>query len=287
MIKDDGIERCIKILLIVLIIAFLVSIVAIILPYILSIFSCKIFCRLISMTTISEYYAILISFLALAFAISIATPYFISKKQMKSVVKNYLETDYKKEVEDQVEAFSRTDAHLSRMIALLLMDKQYYYWAIGWAFRALKRYKNLSGDYQKIYREFHKFLFRDVILQSLDLIAKNPTEDKTKDIFYTDSKNKEIEANRIKIRAIKDYADFLYEINVLYKNQPYVRNMNKYFNNEITDIKAKMPDFCNTVKVFSTDLGKPLFDAVLEISSYRFADKRDDFIKFINKEKLL
>ena len=124
-------------------------------------------------------------------------------------------------------------------------------------------------------------------MQSLDLIAKNPTEDKTKDIFYTDPKNKEIEANRIKIRAIKDYADFLYEINVLYKNQPYVRNMNKFFNDELIHIKTKMSDFCNTVKVFSADLGKPLFDAVLEISSYRFADKKDGFINFIKKEKLL
>ena len=47
-------------------------------------------------------------------------------------------------VQKEVEYITRTDAHLSRMIAFFLMDKKFYYWAIGWAFRALKRYKNIA-----------------------------------------------------------------------------------------------------------------------------------------------
>lgn len=282
--KDTAFDKYVKILIVILSIVFSVALISVMVPYVLhnlGVNSC------ISSPSVSEYYGVFISFLALAFAISIATPYFISKNQIKSVVRKYLETEYKEDVEKSVENFTRTDAHLSRMIAFLLMENHYYYWAIGWAFRALKRYKNLSGDYQKIYKELHEFLLRDVILQCLETITENPEGDKSKDIFSTDSENKEKEANRIKIRAIKDYADFMYEICVLYKNQSYVRDMNKFFNDVLVAISSKMTDLCDVVNASYVGSGKTLFDDVLEISTYRTADTKKDFIDFINNKKLL
>lgn len=282
--KNTAFDKYVKILIVILSIVFSVALISVMVPYVLHNLGVN---PCISSPSVSEYYGVFISFLALAFAISIATPYFISKNQIKSVVRKYLETEYKEDVEKSVENFNRTDAHLSRMIAFLLMKNHYYYWAIGWAFRALKRYKNLSGDYQKIYKEFHEFLLRDVILQCLETITENPEGDKSKDIFSTNSKNKEKEANRIKIRAIKDYADFMYEKNVLYKNQSYIKNLNKFFNDELAAISSKMTDLCDVVKASYVGSGRTLFDDVLEISTYRTADTKKDYIDFINNKKLL
>ncbi len=133
----------------------------------------------------------LLSVLSLTFVISIASPYFISKNQIRDEVRKYLENEYKNYVEKEVEHITRTDAHLSRMIAFFLMDKKFYYWAIGWAFRALKRYKNIAGEYNNVYKEFHEFLFRDVILKSLDELKSN-SKDCSAAIYYK-IKNDELE----------------------------------------------------------------------------------------------
>ena len=150
---------------------------------------------------------LLISFLGLSFAIAIAAPYFISKNKMKQVVKDFLDKDYKPNILHRAEDVIRIDAHLSRMIAFDLMEKNYHYWAIGWSFRSLKRYNELYSDYKnykKIYSEFNNFVFNHIIFKALD----NPT-----DIKDTAEKTFEgtDEAFRIKLRAFKDFIDFVYE----------------------------------------------------------------------------
>ena len=62
----------------------------------------------------------LLSVLSLTFVISIASPYFISKNQIRDEVRKYLENEYKNYVEKEVEHITRTDAHLSRMIAFFI-----------------------------------------------------------------------------------------------------------------------------------------------------------------------
>lgn len=279
--KDNGFEKIIILILILLAIIFAVSLLVIIIPF----FSSNVLFQKIESVSISEYYAVLISFLALAFCIAIATPYFISKNQVKSVVKKYLETDYKEEVDEAVEKISRTDAHLSRIIAFLLLDKQYYYWAIGWAFRSLKRYKNLSCDYLIMYEEFYIFLLRDVILQSLESIMKNPSSDRSLDAFNTDTTTKQSEANRIKVRAIKDYFDFMFEIEVANKKLSYVRNIKKYCDCELSIINERMKDLCNMINVSYTDTKKTLLDDVIELSAYKNTKMENDYIDFIKNRR--
>lgn len=150
---------------------------------------------------------LLVSFLGLSFAIAIASPYFISKNKMKSVVKDFLDKEYKPNILHRAEDVVRIDAHLSRMIAFDLMEKNYHYWAIGWAFRSLKRYNELYSDhknYKEIYSEFNNFVFNHIIFKVLD----NPT-----DIKDTAEKTFEgtDEAFKIKLRAFKDFIDFVYE----------------------------------------------------------------------------
>ena len=150
---------------------------------------------------------LLISFLGLSFAIAIAAPYFISKNKMKSVVKNFLEKEYKPNILQKAEEVLKLDAHLSRMIAFDLMGKNYHYWAIGWAFRSLKRYNELYSNhknYKAIYSEFNNFVFNHIIFKALG---------KSSDIKDTAEKTFEgtDEIFRIKLRAFKDFIDLLYE----------------------------------------------------------------------------
>lgn len=231
----------------------------------------------------------LLSVLSLTFVISIASPYFISKNQIRDEVRKYLENEYKNYVEKEVEHITRTDAHLSRMIAFFLMDKKFYYWAIGWAFRALKRYKNIAGEYNNVYKEFHEFLFRDVILKSLDELKSN-SKDCSAAIFYK-IKNDELELNinRIKIRAIKDYVDFEYEIKKKFVNQPYVKFMKDNFSLFINEIENDMPRIIQSAykefkpECFFTDKTKAFKREILNISSYKNEHKNlEKFLQSMN-----
>ena len=175
------------------------------------VFSIKNDCTVVN---ISQYELIdiglLITILALAFAIAIAiaiaTPYFISKKAMKSVVKDFLDKDYKPNILHRAEEVIKIDAHLSRMIAFDLMEKNYHYWAIGWAFRSLIRYNELYSDYENyihIYSEFNNFVFNQIIFKALD----NSTD--IKDTAETTFDGTD-EALIIKLRAFKEFIGFLY-----------------------------------------------------------------------------
>lgn len=231
----------------------------------------------------------LLSVLSLTFVISIASPYFISKNQIRDEVKKYLEDEYKNYVEKEVENITRTDAHLSRMIAFFLMDKKFYYWAIGWAFRALKRYKNIVGEYNSIYKEFHEFLFRDVILKCLDELNCNP-EDCSADIYYKrNDVDLRLNINRIKIRAIKDYVDFEYEIKKKFVNQPYVKFMKDNFYSSINQIEDGMSRIIHFAyrdfqpECFFTDKTKAFKREILNISSYKNEHKNlEKFLQSMN-----
>jgi hypothetical protein len=126
---------------------------------------------------------------------------------MKQVVKDFLDKDYKPNILHRAEDVIRIDAHLSRMIAFDLMEKNYHYWAIGWSFRSLKRYNELYSDYKNykhIYSEFNNFVFDQIIFKALDNSVD--IEDTAETTFKgTD------EAFGIKLRAFKDFIDFLYE----------------------------------------------------------------------------
>lgn len=204
----DAEEHSIRNILIVITIILGILVVSHIFLCFRFVFSVDENCKIVNL---SQYEIIdiglLISFLGLSFAIAIAAPYFISKNKMKSVVKNFLEKEYKPNILQKAEEVLKLDAHLSRMIAFDLMEKNYHYWAIGWAFRSLKRYNELYSDhknYKKIYSEFNNFVFNYIIFKALG---------KSSDIKDTAEKTFEgtDEAFRIKLRAFKDFIDFVYE----------------------------------------------------------------------------
>ena len=178
--------------------------------------------------------SVFLTFITLAFTISIAAPYFITKNKVEVVVRNFFTRDLGPDIINKSEEITKLDAHLSRMIAFNLLQQQYYYWAVGWAFRSLKRYMEMNESYSSLYREFHEFVFKRIIIaaltsarndkESMVAVAKNVGED---------------EAFRIKIRAIKDYVDFLYLIDE-HSSNPAVKKMKDGFQEELKTIESEM-----------------------------------------------
>jgi len=130
--------------------------------------------------------ALFLAFLALAFAIAVGTPYFISRGKIKRIIDKYVKHEYKLELSNLAEETAKLDSHLSRMTAFFLLEQNYCYWAIGWAFRALKRYGELSKSYADIYREFNTFIIKEIImsvnfkpLADRVLVEPAPAETKT------------------------------------------------------------------------------------------------------------
>lgn len=203
--KYDTEEHCIRNILIVITSLLGLLIISHIILCFYSVFVKESCCKIGQYEVIDI--GLLISFLGLSFTIAIASPYFISKNKMKSVVKDFLDKDYKPNILHRAEDVVRIDAHLSRMIAFDLMEKNYHYWAIGWSFRSLKRYNELYSEhknYKFIYSDFNNFVFDQIIFKALDKSAD--IKDTAETMFEgTD------EAFRIKLRAIKDFIDFLSE----------------------------------------------------------------------------
>lgn len=178
--------------------------------------------------------SVFLAFLALAFAISIATPYFITKNKVESTVRKFFKRDLGPDIINKSEEIADVDAHLSRMVAFSLLQNKYYYWAAGWAFRSLKRYTELNDSYSNLYEEFHRFVFERIILVAL----KSARADKDNDLFVAKNVGEEEEFN-IKIRAVKDYVDFLYLVNK-YGEEPSIRKMKLVFSHQIEEIKGEM-----------------------------------------------
>ena len=238
---------------------------------------------------------LLISFLGLAFAIAVASPYFISKNKMQSVLKDFLDKDYKPNILHRAEEVVKIDAHLSRMIAFTLMERNYHCWAIGWSFRSLKRYNELYSDhknYKDIYSEFNDLVFKQIISKALDNF-NNPkgTADSAEKTFAGTS-----EAFKIKLRAVKDFIDFLYEEKnnetVEYETINEVKEkMQKVFISLFEDVlkKIKNENRDKTKNISIKELHKRLDDKIFRIS--RFKNEIEeikkvyyDFLSHINTE---
>ncbi len=166
-------------------------------------------------------------------------PKVLLKKEVEEGVKEYAEAEVKKKVDycfderikDTKNELYRTDAHLSRMVAFQLHE-EYPVWSVGWAYRSLKRYKNL--DSRKIgflqYRDFIRFLEEGVIGSSIKKFhdevegkfkSEHPYESYQCTMFPLNSARHVLEEEAAKakeedlrpaLRAVKDISDFEYAV---------------------------------------------------------------------------
>lgn len=225
--------------------------------------------------------SIFLAFLTFAFAISIATPFFISSQKIQDTVKDYLQKEYRTDLLHRAEEVTRTDAHLSRMIAFFLLENKYYDWAIGWSFRAIKRYSGLEGSYTKTYEQFHAFIFREIILKALQ---KPKNEKDASETRFED----EDESFKIKLRAVKDWIDFNYEINKINENTDFSIGIKKSFKDDLEKIDNGMRsiyqlclNYVKEEKKFDNPKSEEyLAEKILSQSKYKNREK--EFMKFYN-----
>ena len=149
----------------------------------------------------------------------------------KENVKQMVDERFQECIKDTQNELHRTDAHLSRMVAFQLHEN-YPVWSIGWAYRSLKRYKNLDSKKTGFieYRDFIRFLEEGVIASSIkkfhDEVAEkfqseHPYESYHREMFPLASAQHilEEEATKAKernlrpaLRAVKDISDFEYAV---------------------------------------------------------------------------
>ena len=215
--------------------------------------------------------ALFLAFLSLAFVIAFGTPYFVSRGKMQRIIDAYVKREYRLELSNLAEETAKLDSHLSRMTAFLLLEQNYCYWAIGWAFRALKRYGELSKTYAEIYDEFNKLIINQIILKALQKANEDVSERR-----FSDPR----ESFRIKLRAVKDYVDFLYEINESQENKEMGKMFRHEYKEQIGDINKGMEPlivalyFDGNVTDFQRDFDEKIF----ELS--RFKDEMEDLKRF-------
>lgn len=215
-------------------------------------------------------------------------------EEMENTVKERVERECQKYVEQKFNAVSnnqyKTDAHLSRMIAFFIRD-EYPLWSIGWVFRSLRRYKELSPDKVGLteYIDFVDFLRDAVIVHSINRftvsVKASNENNKYKAVIkeLKDEADKSCEENFLRpaIRAIKDIVDFEYSVRFDKKD-----DLNKQ--EILMPLCNKVADFCKILcstimECYGSDtrqktsiLGKPvepdqwLTDQILQISQYGY-----------------
>ena len=153
------------------------------------------------------------------------------EKYAKETAKKTIDEHFQERIKSTQNELYRMDAHLSRMVAFQL-HKEYPVWSVGWAYRSLKRYKNLDSKKTGFieYRDFIRFLEEGVIMSSIkkfhDKVAEkfqseHLYESYHRDMFPLASAQHVLEEEEAKakeenlrpaLRAVKDISDFEYAV---------------------------------------------------------------------------
>ncbi|MBD5406573.1 MAG: protein-glutamate O-methyltransferase family protein [Treponema sp.] len=153
------------------------------------------------------------------------------EKYAKETAKKTVDEHFQERIKSTQNELYRMDAHLSRMVAFQLHEN-YPVWSVGWAYRSLKRYKNLDSKKTSFieYRDFIRFLEEGVIASSIkkfhDKVAEkfqseHLYESYHRDMFPLASAQHVLEEEEAKakeenlrpaLRAVKDISDFEYAV---------------------------------------------------------------------------
>lgn len=286
--------------------------------------NCKLYTFNINFQTIE--FSVILTLLGIFAAGAVILPKVFLRREVKECVLEEMENTVKERVEHECQKYieqkfstvsneqHRMDAHLSRMISFLIRD-DYPLWSIGWAFRSLKRYKELSSDKVGLseYIDFVNFLSETIIVKSknsfFDNIEKTNDLNKAIVIGLKNEADKSCEENFLRpaIRAIKDIVDFEYSVRFDTKADLNKQEILMPLCNKVADFckflcSAIMEYYDNDTKQKTSILGKPiesdqwLIDQILQISQYGkkytsnihtkkdFSDKLKKELKQINQE---
>jgi hypothetical protein len=262
-------------------------------------------------------FALIVAGLGVFFTASVLLPKFLLQTEVNNGLHDILpEIDdmIKPRLDDLNNEIKRTDAHLSRMIALFLnKDKtvSYNIWAVGWCFRSLNRYASLNPKKTGIneYRDFIDMI-QIILKKSMDEFAskiKNNLRIQIQDIgTYTNGFLNCVESQirdesfgegedefRTAFRAFKDIFDFEFSISDSRKiNAEMIipfRNISRdigvfaqvlflaYANNKKHGLKEKIKNSEQLEKI----LRDTAFQNIMSISKYgNRCDDREIRLKF-------
>jgi len=207
------------------------------------------FCRTMSNETkvivndAATSFGLIITSMTIMFASSIIVPKFMLKQEVDNAVEEKINDNINKQIDDKFEKqfkekmnleILKTDAHLSRMIALFLTkdnDEKYEIWSIGWCFRSLKRYQKLENVGIDIYNDLIKLI--GVVFKNINNVFNTKItgylQEKEKEIdniqseeFFkyvrqaieTGSIGEKEDKYQTAFRAVKDAVDFDFDIDI-------------------------------------------------------------------------
>ena len=201
-------------------------------------------------------FSIILSALGMFVGGSVILPKFLLEREVKHAVQEYADNTVEIKTAECIEAqvgnvkneITKTDAHLSRMVAFGLVEK-FPIWSVGWAFRSLKRYTKLNPKKIKLkeYSDFVNFIHTAILENAIKNFESKINDDfstNTNYKQYLDALYKEAESSHEKnpirpaIRAIKDIADFEYSV-CFVENETFKDN------------KAQLQNVCRTIGEFA------------------------------------
>ena len=148
----------------------------------------------------------------LSIMVILVVPKHLVQSECKLYFENKEYKDFFREEFASKDEVDRVDAHLSRMIGVYLHEK-YPIWAVGWAFRSLKRYVRLPES-NKIYNDFLRSMNEIITVCEEKIIGGiynlNKT-DITEAVNNMINNSTPISGDKIRVveRAVKDIIDYI------------------------------------------------------------------------------
>ena len=181
-------------------------------------------------------FALMLTGLVIFISATVIVPEVIMEKKVKDNVEKFgretIEIETRNHIKSEIDKvrneLNKTDAHLSRMVALAVSEK-YPVWSIGWAFRSLKRYQKLDSTQVGFedYSDFVDFLRNRVVSTSIrnfetkineieKSVEKTTIKKQAWNAMVTEQKDNneeyKLESVRAAIRAVKDIIDLDYSV---------------------------------------------------------------------------
>jgi hypothetical protein len=179
--NEDELDKSTKIFIFLIVLPIVISFLALVGVHTYQLINFKEYIK-----DVGSQESIFIATLTLALMIVLIIPYMINKEQIKQKVEkevkrriekevkglvakeieNYWNNSHKKEIEQFTSKSERDYAHISRMMAYLLKQKENYYWAMAWAgdsvvsyIKCFKGQDNVKGPHNDfpLNREYFKF----------------------------------------------------------------------------------------------------------------------------------
>jgi hypothetical protein len=168
------------------------------------------------------------------------------------------------------------------MISVYLHDN-YPVWAIGWAFRSLKRYERLPNETVKTYSDFYNFINQIITMchsKIIDAIADTGNGIKEGAVNNLITKSTPVLGDEIRVveRAVKDIIDYIIYGKILKKQN----NQEESYQSILAVLTLVLYEYNGTIPADYNDF-EDLANRICEISDYTIEEKKHKKTFFRNE----